>query len=335
MFDETIVVQSAVSAFNNAALYGPAFLWYALLALPLFALVYFYGKAFVARIGWTQQNITRRACLWTVILTLAWIILFGGNYGVLRDAQSVLPFVVAVISFLASLFIGSHTRDIKLPAWRTASRRRKLGIVGTGLLLAGAIGLSDTHAWWGPVLQIGAVLGGLIAGRAAKCEMRTIAGTLLIVFTATIAILMQPEFFRFGQLGALTVFHLIGLICMGAAVAATAACANIPSRGRIHRSAYVKLKWMARFITMLAIALFMLTESVPIFLGMTAMFFVMFALSIWHADKMPSDLAERMLAIALGVFGIITTMPVITALGIVCWTAMPRCKFWAQAKFLL
>ncbi len=335
MFDKTIVVQSAVSAFNNAALYGPAFLWYAVLALPLFALVYFYGNAFVARLGWTRQNITRRACLWTVILTLGWIVLFGGNYGVLRDAQTVLPFVVAVILFLASLFIGSHTRGIKLPGWRTASRGRKLAICGTVLLVLVAIGLSDTHAWWGPVLQIGAVLGGLIAGRAAKYEMRTIAGTLLIVFTATVAILMQPEFFRFGQLGALTVFHSLGLIFMGAAVAATAACANIPACGRIHHSAYVKLKWMARFITVLAIALFMLTESVPIFLGMTAMFFVLFALSIFHADKMPSELAERMLAIVLVVFGILTTIPVITALGIVCWTAMPRHNFWGQAKFLL
>src|SRR5574344_1113072 len=34
MFDDAIIVQSAVSAFNNAALYAPAFLWWAVLSIP-------------------------------------------------------------------------------------------------------------------------------------------------------------------------------------------------------------------------------------------------------------------------------------------------------------
>ena len=42
MFDETLVVQSAISAFNNAALVAPTFFWVGVLALPLMALAYFY-----------------------------------------------------------------------------------------------------------------------------------------------------------------------------------------------------------------------------------------------------------------------------------------------------
>ena len=40
MLNDITVVQSAVSAFNNAALLAPAFLWSALLATPLFVIVY-------------------------------------------------------------------------------------------------------------------------------------------------------------------------------------------------------------------------------------------------------------------------------------------------------
>lgn len=335
MFDKTIVVQSAISAFNNAALYAPAFLWWAILTLPLFALVYFCGNSFLERIGWTRRDLLGRVSLTAVVLILAWLVLFGGNYGVLRDDETVLPFVVAVIAFVSSLFIGSHTRKWKLPAWRGETRRRKLAIVSTVVLAIAAIGLSDTHAWWGPLLQIGAVVIGLVMGRLAKREMRPIAGTLLIILTTTTAILMQPEFFRFGQLGSLTVFHLLFLVLIGAAIAATAAVGNINARGRIRRSWFVKLKWLVRFIVMLAIVLFMMTESVPVFLGMIGAMFIMFAMSVWHAERAAPELTDRMFAIVLGLFGILTTMPAITALGILYWINLSNKGIWKQSRFLL
>ena len=71
-----MIVQSAVSAFNNAALAAPAFFWWAVLSIPLFAMVYFCGGAFMERIGWNARNIKSRASLTTVILTLAWLVLF-------------------------------------------------------------------------------------------------------------------------------------------------------------------------------------------------------------------------------------------------------------------
>jgi hypothetical protein len=43
MFDDAIIVQSAISAFNNAALVAPAFLWSALLTLPLYFLIWAFG----------------------------------------------------------------------------------------------------------------------------------------------------------------------------------------------------------------------------------------------------------------------------------------------------
>ena len=336
MFDPSLVVQSAVSAFNNAALVAPAFFWWTLLAVPLFVLVYFCGGAFLQRIGWNANNITSRASLTTVIMTLAWIVLFGGNYAVLRDNATVLPFIIAAIVFTSALFVGSHTKNITLPSVRNMPRGRRWGIIGCMILLVLAVGLSDVHTWWGPLLQMGAFVGGLLIGRVARHEMRPVAGTLLVIFATTTVILMQPEFFRFGQLGALTPMHMVFLIFMAMAVAATLALRNINARGRIRPGWYVKLKWLARILAVLCMTLFILTESVPVFLGMFVMLFVLFAMSIWHAETVPNNLDLRMFAIAISLFGILTTMPVLTALGILYWNTLPQDKnAWRQLQFLL
>ena len=115
--------------------------------------------------------------------------------------------------------------------------------------------------------------------------MRDIPGILLIIMATTTAMLMQPEFFRYGQLGNLTWLHLGAMMLVGAFTAATIAVRNIVPSNKIHDSAYVKLKWMARFVSMLGVAVFIMTESVPVFLGTTVALFILFALSVWHSGK--------------------------------------------------
>lgn len=335
MFNDAIIVQSAVSAFNNAALAAPAFLWWGILAVPLFVMTYMCGNAFLERIGWGRDVILGRVALATVFLTWCWVVLFSGNYSVLRDSASTLPFMVAAIGLAASLFIGSHTRGIKLPAWRGEKKSRKLAIVAVLALLIIAVGMSDMHAWWGPLLQIGAIVLGFIVGRVSRAEMRVVPGTILVLLATATAMLMQPEFFRFGQLGSLTIAHLVFLMLFAIAAAATIALRNINPRGRVHRSAYIKLKWMARFLAALGVALFVLTESVPLFLGTAVVFFALFALSVWHAEKLSVAIGEKMFAITIGLFGIITTMPAITALGILYWISLPMGNLWHDSKFLL
>lgn len=335
MFDEAIVVQSAVSAFNNAALAAPAFLWYALLSVPLFVLVYFCGGAFLSKLGWNRNNILSRSAIATVALSFMWVILFGGNYGVLRDGVSVLPFLVAGIIFLCTFFVSSRTRDIRIPRLRDMSRRVRISVYGAVALLIIALGLSDMHAWWGPLLQIGAFCLGALIGRRAKFALPDMTGAIAVMSLCVIAILMQPEFFRFGQLGNLTVFHMLGLLLFGILTAGAIVINNIKPAGRVHRSAYIKLKWMARFITALGVVLFFLTESVPVFLGTVAAFAVSFALSQWHMDKVSDTLGVRFYALAIAMFGIITTMPVLTALGILYWSNLPKADFLRDAKFLL
>lgn len=328
MFDGVVIVDSAISAFNNAALYGAAFLWCAVLAVPLFAVVYLCRDAIIQKLGWNQNNILQHVSVWTAGLTFLWVVLFGGNYGVLRDGLSVLPGMMAMIVFLTSLFVSSYLRKIALPRmnwWKWIIL----------LLVIGITGWSDTHVWWGPLLQIGAMMFGIMLGRFAKAEMRPVGGIVLIVLSVVIAMLMQPEFFRFGQLGNLTVGHVLWMLVLGGMSMATIATLNINARGKIKRGIFIKLKWMCRVMCVLGAALFIITEALPIFLGMLAALFIMFAMSVWHEKQVDLVVGYKMFALVLVCFGVITVMPAISAMGILYWASLPKVDFWSKFKILL
>lgn len=185
-------------------------------------------------------------------------------------------------------------------------------------------------------MQIAAFGGGFILGRVVPRADAPVSVCSGVVLAVTTLVLMQPEFFRFGQLGALSIIHMLSLLVVGAAFAAVVALSVVNPRGRIHHSAYVKLKWMMRFVVMLAIVLFILTESVPVFLGSVAALFVMFAMSVWHAEKVSNNLWVRFYAVMLGAFGLITTLPVISALGVMLWcSADSKDGLFSDSKFLL
>ena len=326
MFDDAIIVQSAISAFNNAALYAPAFLWTGVLTLPLFILAWMFGDKLLGTVGWSRSDMIKRGSLWSVIIAFGWLVLFGGNYSVLRDDTSTLPFMIAAVVFVMAAFIGSNLQNNVL------FQRKNLPYLALILI---ALGLSDMHVWWGPLLQIGVALFGFLLGRIARREMRAEPSLSLIILATTTTMLMQPEFFRFGQMGNLTGVHMIALMFVGILVAATIAVRNIAPATKIHDSAYVKLKWMMRFVVMLAVAVFVMTESVPVFLGAVAVAFMLFALSVWHASKTPNMLGDKLYAVTIFTFGVIISMPVISVIGIVLLSNMPRGNLWAESKYLL
>ena len=336
MFDETLVVQSAISAFNNAALLAPTFFWVGVLALPLMALAYFYGADFMRRIGWRANDLIRNASIFSVVVTLLWLVLFGGNYNVLRDGQSVLPFCVSAVVFICTLMLGAVSRDVPCPILRDMTWRRRLLVILGALVVAFLVGMSGLHTWWGILMQIAAFGGGFILGRMMPRVDAPVSVCSIVVLAVSTLILMQPEFFRFGQLGALSIIHMLALLAVGGSFAAVVALAVVRSRGRVYHSAYVKLKWMMRFVAMLAVVLFVLTESVPVFLAVVAVLFIMFAMSVWHAKKVSNNLWVRFYAIMLGAFGLITTLPVISALGVMLWVAADsQDNRFSDSKFLL
>ena len=344
MFEETIVVKSAVSAFNNAALFAPMFLWVAVLMLPLFVMVAWFGNDFIARqTMWTGlRDVKNRAFNFALVINVmvfGWLILMGGNYGVLRDATSILSGVVSVLLFAIGMVCIRMLRTInpKMPEFiaRRVKKRKRLFLYACLGLVAILAGVQGVHTLWGFVVPAAAVFCGAVAGRGLRRTPNPMIFSAGVMFVVTTIMLMQPEFFRFGQLGNLTIVHLAAVALAGVATAALVAVRVVKPRGKIHHSAFVKLKWMARFVVALAVVLFMLTESVPVFLGMSAAFALMFALSVWHADNVPAHLAMRAWAALMCVFGVITIMPVIAALGIVLWSDLPKDNAISESRFLL
>lgn len=329
MLNEMLIVQTAVSAFNNAALWAPAFLCWAILSLPLFVAVYYMGNAFLRRVGWNKTNILKNVTNWNAGLVLMWVVLFGGNYAVLRDDMSLLPMLTALIIFLTSLFISSYFHA--LPGWLNGWKKW----MGFALILVLVV-MSGGYVWWMIVLQVCALVGGLVLGYVAKGEMRPIGGSVLIILTAVVAILMQPEYFRFGQLGDLTVMHLVALLITGIFAVMTFALFNCRPHGIVYNSAYIKLKWLGRVICLLGGALFLLTEAVPVFLGTLVAVFAMVWLSIAHAKDFETEMVgHKMFAVTLMLFGMIIVVPVITCLGILYWIHIPNIMFKQKLKQLL
>jgi hypothetical protein len=153
--------------------------------------------------------------------------------------------------------------------------------------------------------------------------------------TVVIAILMQPEFFRFGQLGNLTVFHLLAILLFGIVAVATVVVSNISPKNKIQNNIFTKFKWLWRVVCLLGCALFMLTEAVPVLLGTLVAFAIMFTISVWHAKNINNALGDKLFAVSLFLFGVICVMPVISAMGILYWLNTSDCKLWQESKVLL
>lgn len=335
MFEESLVVQSAVSAFNNAALATPAFFWWGLLMVPLFFVAYKYGNRFMDMIGWQRDDLHLRIIKWTVVFSLMWVVLLGGNYNVLRDSETVLPFITATILFMGMMFVGFITRDIKLPKWKNLVRRDKFKFAFLAVVVLGIIGLTDTHKWWGPILQIVAFVGGAWCGRSMKYKLQNVPFVSAFLLLFVTMILMQPEFFRYGQLGNLTILHLIGVLSVGLPIVDMVVVRNTRPAGKIYNSAFVKLKWMMRCLVALSGVLFVMTESVPVFIGVCVLVGGLAWLRIVHAHSVPKYLSDRLLLLAIFCFGLVTVMPVISCMAILEWCALPHSDFVRDVRSLL
>ena len=313
MFDNLLIATTALSSFNNAALLNPFFFVTAVLALPLFFMVYLYGRDFVSRFGWTNQNAELKSGFWSVSFLVLWVILFGGNYAVIRGGISLLPVLLAVILFGSMIVVSNGLVRLK---YIDKIRNKKIGWVVFFVLLLCAM-FSGMTNWWGMLLQISAIICGTIVGcRITKHNSWTVF-TDLIFGIMTVLVLMQPEYFRFGQLGHLTIIHLLGLMFTGFFVVTTLVTRYIKARAKIHQSAYIKLRWLFRIVSLLAVILFVSTESVPVFLGLLGAVMVLEALNVYHKKTLADSLYKQSWAWSMICLGILIVCPVISATGIV------------------
>ena len=316
MLNDVFVATTAVSSFNNAALLNPLFFSAGLLALPLFFMVYLYGRDFVSRFGWNNQNLEHKTVFWSLLCLMFWLLFFGGNYAVIRDGMSLLPVGLSCILFLLMVVIANgiiRFRYLEI-FYNNKLKWFLLCVVFVGVLCSGM------PTWWGVLLQLSAVVCGTIVGCRLKTNRSWVAMTALVFGLMTVLILMQPEYFRFGQLGNLTMIHLIGVMLTGFFAVTTLIAKYGNARSKIRNSAFVKLRWLLRIVALLALILFVSTESVPVFIGLLGSVGLLEVLSVYHSSKLSSALFKQSLAMLMVCFGVITICPVISAIGIIYLT---------------
>ena len=139
-----------------------------------------------------------------------------------------------------------------------------------------------------------------------------------------VLLLMQPEYFRFGQLGNLTLIHIVALLLAGFFCVTALAARYTNVRAKIRKSAYIKLKWLFRILSLLALILFVLTESVPVFVGLLAVCALSEMLTIYHSDYFPEHIYKQSWAWLLISFGVITICPFVTMMGIIYLTCLSK-----------
>jgi len=313
MFNDTSIVTTAISSFNNAALFGPYFFVVGLFSIPLFLMAFLYGRDFVSRFGWSGRDIEAKTGFWSVASLVLWLVLVGGNYAVIRDSISLLPLLISCVLFVSMMFITNRLKKLDYLGKIYSKKSRWILFIGFLILVA----LSAMPSWWGILLQLSAVLCGMIVGDRLNKNFSDVFMPLFVFGIMTILLLMQPEYFRFGQLGNLTFLHIIALLTLGFFCVTAIATKYTNSRGKIYNSAYIKLKWLFRIMGLLALILFVLTESVPVFIGLMAACMFTEMLTIYHAKEIPGHIFKHAWALVLISFGIVIVCPFISMLGII------------------
>lgn len=314
MFNDFSIASTAISSFNNAALYNPLFFGVGLiLMLPLFFMVYLYGNEFIAKLGWKKSEVGNKSAFWTTVFLALWLMIFGGNYAVIRDSISLLSPLVSFVLFVLMLLITQQSCRLKYVEI-LANTKIKWLVFGTLLILAG---FSAEHTWHGILLNVSAVLCGMIVGCRIKKEISLVPVVSVMLGFVTTLILMQPEYFRFGQLGNLTFIHLASVLFVCFCAVNVLVARYTKAKSRIYESAYIKLKWLFRIVSVLALLLFLSTESVPVFIGLMISVALLEMLTIYHGKNSVESLSKKSWGLLLFGFGVITICPVISALGII------------------
>lgn len=333
---ESTVVQSAISSFNNMALMGPDFFWSGILCLPIFAVFWFMASNIVTRF---IPDVKKRKDTFIVmimsIITL-WI-LSHGAYGTLRD-QSVAPILVATCLFVCTVFITRRISDLKLNLNKKWVRHTKW--FGPTLAIAIA-GFTGTPTVPGFILHAGACTIGIFTGLLMnKMNKNHFDSELVIILLTTalgIGIAMQPEIFRFGQMGQLTVIHIAGLIIYFKILATYFAARWVRPAEKISESWYKKMILVMRLMHIMTLLLFVFTESALVLGMLTVTAFMSTALSVRHMPQNTNlqNTISGLWNISLGAFGILVNTPLLVCIAIILWQTSKPNKFIATIKKML
>ena len=323
MFDSSVIVQSAASSFNNAALASPDFFWGAILCIPVFAAAWVCADKFAKYIKWFPTVIIAAISIW---------LLSHESFAVLRD-QSMVGFLAAACIFACTAYLTRRFLELfqslggaPFSDRRQGRLRRSLPYLAPIAVIAIA-GLCGAPSFAGFALQGGAAAIGMLAGwllhKQNRAEYQPNLVAVLLFLAISLGLVMQPEFFRFGKLGELTALHMAFLAAAAAAFAANIALRLAKPAGWLKESVYKKVRILTRLAGFLTALLFILTESPIAFIAFGLTVLAMVFINAKHAKTKLSSETEMSWKISLGLFGVLTGMPVLVCLAIVLWRAEP------------
>ncbi|MDR2770344.1 MAG: hypothetical protein LBB08_02750 [Rickettsiales bacterium] len=327
------ILPSAAASFNNAALALPQFLRSAVLMLPVGWCAYALSDCINAAFFPVKKTREFNLAFWVELIMLG-VLIPGQNWAAIRDGSSVLPFIAACCVFLLCMDATARLRAInpKMPKWwqniePKARKWIKLGLLAIGM---GAAAASAPREWESILLMIGAVLFGVSAGFFGRKSKPAGGFTTLIMGAIGVAIAMQPEYFRFGQLGRLTIAH-IGALALSALICAmTLAFGAVKPSGFMTPGHYRHAKWFMRLCGLLCLLLFAITESVPVLLVFFMTGLIASLLAVRHAARgtRTRELAGNLWALELMTFGVVTEALAISVIGLMVWRNNSMKNFW-------
>ena len=342
MFDPTLVVQSAISSFNNIALHSPDFFWNALLCLPIFAVFWIFAPEITTRFFPDSKKREKTIATWTIAFIAVWL-LSHESFNALRDGISLgISALTAACVFVLSLFAGWHVPSFSNLVKVKEKWRKKVDVVAP-IITAVLIGLCAWGTWQTMLVQFTAALFGFYAGRLMvyrnRCQMGSEGLVIVLMGMMLFGLVMQPEFFRFGQLGHLTIIHLLSLIVVLVTIISSIMMRSIRPTSWLKKSIYKKLMWLTRAGIIFALVLFLLTENALAFAILAIGIFLQSFIAVRH--RAPSDgnllktWSKDLWVLSLGLFGLLTMMPAIICAAIILIRIRAKFNAMAAIKSLL
>ncbi|MDR2268652.1 MAG: hypothetical protein LBD94_00530 [Rickettsiales bacterium] len=328
------IVASAITSFNNAALVEPNFVWTAVLMLPVFIAVWKIAPELLDFFFPGKKSRDYNFAFLAEAMLVVWLIFNHGNWQSIRDGTGFLPYLVSAVLFLLCRDVMARLCEMnpKMPVWWRKIDRRTRKWIKIGILLStvAVVAASAIQEFNFISLQINAVMFGIAAGYFGRKSAAPVNYLMMVMTVLAVGIAMQPEYFRFGQLGRLSFAHLAALAFIVMLGAVIFVFRNFNPSGFIRDNHYRYVKWFMRLGTLLALILFVMTESVPVLLGFCASAAVTSWFAVKHSDRNTDVfvLSGNLWAMMMFVFGMMTFMPVISIIGILCWKNNNGKLFW-------
>ncbi len=322
MLDSSVIVQSAASSFNNMALRSPDFFWTAILCIPIFMVAWIFRTQIRDKFKLSDGMVAGLTLACVAILTLA-----RQNFEVLRQSFSWTGIVVAICLFLCSLFLAGkyYSGKTRLSGLLKKSKFIDWFVPPLITVVAGLCALPNLKMAF---VQMGAVVLGLVLGWSRRRSFGSQTITVMVMFLLTLAMATQPEFLRFGQLGQLTVVHLVFLTAAAVLFPMYFALRMVKPSGFLNNSWHRKFKLLGWLCGVLVFALYLMTESELIFVALALVSFVYFAESVRHLPMSSGDkiveLRNNVWSVLLVLFGVLGAVPLVAALGVLMYKPVPK-----------